>query len=168
MLTVLPGSWTEALAPAWDLVTGACAQLPERQLVWLAGADYDALQTKGPAAGVTVIHEDWTIERLMVASDLVITKGSRTTLAELTALGVRSLSLSYGINPADDRRAPHYPGNRMLPAAELTAASLSDAIAEALAGAGLPVVADEGECAAQRIARRLLASVPERLASSLE
>lgn len=99
IITVMPGSWTEARAPLAERLFEAYDRLRgEKHLVWLAGADAKILSHPG----VTVKESDWQIDRLMVASDLVITKCNRMTVRELAALGIRTLSVSYGLNPPDE------------------------------------------------------------------
>ena len=72
-----PGAWSERQVPIADIVLEAWRQLPgaPKQVIWIAGRDYDALRTRmSRHTDVLVLREDWTIERLMVASDVLITK----------------------------------------------------------------------------------------------
>src|SRR5262249_3827149 len=88
VVSVFPGSWTRAAAPILDAVLAAFDALRARtkHLIWLAGADVELIRRRTKGHGdVLVIGTDWKIDRLMAASDLAITKGSRTTIRELAA-----------------------------------------------------------------------------------
>jgi hypothetical protein len=105
-VSVIPGSWAnEQRAPVFDLLTSAFLRLEREQklLCWVAGSDYSALQerTKG-MCDVRILKAHWPTEQLIVASDLVVTKGNRGSIMEISELGVPSISLSYGQNPIDD------------------------------------------------------------------
>jgi UDP-N-acetylglucosamine:LPS N-acetylglucosamine transferase len=105
LISCMPGSWSEAACPIADLLVGAFDLISQQKkhLVWLAGNDYDRLSRKyGDRSDLTIKQEDWTIDRLMVASDIVITKSNRVTLRELNVLGVPSIALSHGVNWPDD------------------------------------------------------------------
>ncbi len=129
VIGVMPGSWTEARAPLAERLLRA---LPSGdQLVWLAGSD--ALLLKQMTSGrprTTVLEHVWEIDRLMCACDLVVTKCNRMTVRELAALGIRTLSVSYGRNAADERSIAGLRNNRTLQPRQLTATALRRAMAE--------------------------------------
>jgi len=132
IVTVMPGSWTEEMAPTFDLLLPAfdALQRPKKHLIWVAGLDYALLSRRLKLRrDITVIEADWKIDRLMVASDLVITKVNRRTLVELAVLGIRSLSISYKLNPIDDIRASALSSNRTVAAAEFKPAHLARILA---------------------------------------
>jgi hypothetical protein len=109
VVSVLPGSWTEQRAPIFDLLVAAFHRLEraEKLLYWVAGDDFSALG--GRARGmpdVLVLKKHWPLEQLIVATDLVITKGNRVTVTEAAQLGVPSISLSHGLNPVEDFIVP--------------------------------------------------------------
>ncbi len=136
VIAVLPGSWTEEKAPIHDLVMPAYDQLDaaEKRLIWVAGQDHEALRKQtGGRAGVRIIESDWTIERLMVASDLAITKATRKTARELDFLGIPSIAISHGNNPIDEKRVGLFPLCQMVRAEETTPELLAGRISEALA-----------------------------------
>ena len=117
VITVLPGSWTEARVPAADLVLAAFRRIraPGKKLIWLAGADFDLIQEKvSENEEVIVKTQDWKIDRLMIASDVAVAKSNRKTLIELAALGVPSVSISHGSNPFDEKRARSLPNCRVV------------------------------------------------------
>lgn len=123
IITVLPGSWTEAMAPCFDPVMAAFDSLkqPSKHLVWLAGTDEHLLKQRVSGRNnITVLGADWQIDRLMVASDLAITKANRMTVIELAALGIRTLSLSHGLNPVDERCVAGLRSNETIDVADLT------------------------------------------------
>jgi UDP-N-acetylglucosamine:LPS N-acetylglucosamine transferase len=127
VILVMPGGAsisTEDKAPICDLVLDAFDLLPfpSKYLIWVVnGADFDRLnqRTKGRTDIISRRpHTD--IERTMIASDVAITKASRMTCLELHALGIPSISISYGLNPIDDYRVPRIRSNRALRASALT------------------------------------------------
>jgi hypothetical protein len=115
VVTVLPGGWAnEQRAPLLDLLLPAFQALPQarRLLSWVAGDDFEYLsdRTKG-MHDVLVLKKAWPIEQLMVASDLIVTKGNRITIMEASALGLPSISLSNGQNPVEDFIVPRIKSN---------------------------------------------------------
>jgi UDP-N-acetylglucosamine:LPS N-acetylglucosamine transferase len=131
-VAVMPGSWTEGVAPIADMVLAAFARVPApKHLVWIAGADHALISGRVRGrSDATVLESHWPIDSLMVASDIVITKVNRRTLVELAMLGIRSLSISYGLNPIDEARAATLPGNRTVPAQAFRPEMLGEALAE--------------------------------------
>lgn len=105
VISVLPGSWTESVAPILDVVIEAfdLLEFPSKKLIWVAGQDHDEIEARlGSRDEVRVIERDWQIDRIMAASDTVITKANRMTCLELHAMGVPSVALSPRINRIDD------------------------------------------------------------------
>lgn len=116
VLLCLPGSWTERAFPIAELVAAAWEKLPypRKRLLWLAPADQAEVRDRlGKQPGVSVLAADWQLDRLIVASDAVITKGTRKTLYQVAALGAPSLSISDGLNWPDDVVAAHLPSNTL-------------------------------------------------------
>jgi UDP-N-acetylglucosamine:LPS N-acetylglucosamine transferase len=138
VICVAPGSWTEKQAPLVELVAAAFDDLPApRQLVWIAGADQETIAARFQGRpDVQVLSEDWQIDRLMVASDAAITRCTRKTLHELEALGVPSVSVCYGHNPIDERRAAKLSMTRVISPQESLAAALHERLS-APAGPGV-------------------------------
>lgn len=137
IIACMPGSWTEEQAPICDLLAGAfdALPLPTKRLVWIAGRDYELISRRfAGRPEVAVKQEDWHIGRLMVASDLVITKTTRSTIRELGALGIPSISLSHGLNWPDDVVANSISSNTALDARNADKETLARAIAERIAG----------------------------------
>jgi len=97
VIAVLPGSWTEEMAPIREQVERSFAALRPvpKHLVWQDPGTYDPQP-----------------DRLMVAADLAITKCNRITVYELASLGIRTLSIRHGGNPADERAIAGLPCNR--------------------------------------------------------
>jgi UDP-N-acetylglucosamine:LPS N-acetylglucosamine transferase len=135
VIAVLPGSWTEEKAPIFSLVVAAFDLIPEpsKRLLWIAGEDYPMLENQAADRTDIVIQKrEWQMDRLMVASDVAVTKATRKTSMELAALGVPSISLSHGLNRIDDIRVEHIPTNSALQAREIDAAGLAATIAKVL------------------------------------
>jgi hypothetical protein len=109
VIAVLPGGYaTEEKAPITDLVLRSFDLLDRatKRLIWVAGSDAPDLRAKTASRDdIHVIERDWQIDRLMVASDVAITKANRKTVLELESLGIPSVALSAGLNPIDDVRA---------------------------------------------------------------
>ncbi|MCS7264886.1 MAG: hypothetical protein NZ805_08655 [Armatimonadetes bacterium] len=105
VISVFPGVCSETIAPAFQLVLEAFDILPfqKKMLIWIGGSDTTRLQKRvSNRADVLVKKSDWQIDRLMVATDLAITKANYTTVLELDALGVPSIALLHGHNPIDE------------------------------------------------------------------
>jgi hypothetical protein len=136
-----PGNYTEAHVPTAELLVSAWDALPcpGKRLIWLAWRDYDSLLTRfAGRPDILVLKEDWAIDRLMAASDLVITKGNRTTVCEAASLGVPSISISAGANWPDDVAIARVRSNTALRAGSLNAAALAQLMAERIAGGWTP------------------------------
>jgi hypothetical protein len=111
VISVIPGAWaTETRAPLAQILAPAFELLndPNKRLVWVAGDDFALVsdQLRGKP-NVTVLRTCWPTDRLIVASDLVITKTNRGSIMEAASLGVRTLSITYGMNPIDELLARH-------------------------------------------------------------
>lgn len=108
LVSVLPGTYsTEARAPLAELLLPAFDLLDqaEKHLVWVAGADADLLRAR--TAGDPRIHVlpyEPQIDRVMVASDVAVTKANRKTVLELEGLGIPQVAICYGHNPIDEQR----------------------------------------------------------------
>ncbi len=165
VILVIPGGWaTEAKEPIYDLLVPAFNMLkvPGKLLVWMAGADYEMLQEHLEGrADVIVKERDWQIDRLMVASNLAITKANRVTLRELAALGIPSISISHGHNRIDDVLIERIPTNMPLDARTANPRMLTAAMLEVIREAeGNPVTeplptSPPGSEGAMRAAQRL-------------
>src|ERR1035438_8260313 len=139
-----PGGYEEARVPMADLLVAAWNALPHpsKRLIWLAWRDHESLRARfSGQPDILVLKEDWAIDRLMVASDLVITKGNRTTVCEAASLGVPSISISVGVNWPDDVAIARVRSNSALHARDVDAAALAQLMAERIAGGWTP----EGE-----------------------
>jgi UDP-N-acetylglucosamine:LPS N-acetylglucosamine transferase len=141
VITVLPGSWTEEKAPLFELVAAAFDLVPgqAKTLLWIAGEDYALLEHQAQnRPGILIRKQDWNIDRLMVATDVAITKATRQTAMELAALGVPSVSLSHGLNRIDDIRVNQIASNTALQAAEVDPHALAATLAALLKSAADP------------------------------
>lgn len=136
LILVLPGSPAEIATPIGLLVLSAFDMmvLPKRRLVWLGGRDKVVLERLANGrSNVTILDTDWNVERWMVASDVVITKGTYNISLELGALGVPSISLSHGDNHIDDLFAQRSRTNVFKWAGDLTPNQLATEIEMCLA-----------------------------------
>ncbi len=135
VLSVLPGGWaTEQRAPIADLLLPAFdgLKIPNKILVWVAGDDFERLTSSAAAHNVLILKKIWPIEQLMVASDLVITKGNRTTIMEAAKLGIPSISLSHGLNEVEDFILPRIGTNINLRVKGTTNAYLTKCVGDIL------------------------------------
>jgi hypothetical protein len=110
LISVVPGAWaTEARAPLLEMLVPAFEALPyaTKHLVWVAGDDTQAVCDGARSANISVLRTCWPTDRLLVASDLVVTKTNRGSIMEAASLGVRTLSVTYGLNPVDELLARH-------------------------------------------------------------
>lgn len=102
VLLVLHGTKGK-FAPILDLVEPAFDALKtaDKHVIWLADRDYGVIQKRlGKRQDVTVMETDWQIDRLMVASDLVISKATHNTALELLMLGIPSISILWRTSPS--------------------------------------------------------------------
>lgn len=118
VLLVCPGgSVTEQQASIAPVVTEAYSQLPgdAKRMYWITDRDYDHVRRlTGSVPGVTVLRFSHEIDKLMAASSVVVTKGTRVTIVETASIGVPSLTLSFGLNPMDDLLASLVKSNTQL------------------------------------------------------
>jgi hypothetical protein len=133
---VPPGRRIERVAPVFDAVLDAFLLLPSapKRLVWLAGEDAEVLRiaTRG-LQDVIVKENEQPFDRLMVASDLAITKGNRNIVMELAVLGIPTISITHHLNRIDDFRTPQIDTNKTVPFEDLDAARLCKLMQENLA-----------------------------------
>jgi hypothetical protein len=157
LISVIPGAWaTEQRAPLAELLLPAFQALeaPRKKLIWLAGRDTAALTERVRAVPeVTVLEGYSPVERLMMASDLVITKANRGTTIELASAGVPSLSVSYGLNPIDEMIIPRIRSNTALDARGIDSTYLRDVIAGILGKAPRPTPTPDDDYAPGGAAR---------------
>ncbi len=162
---VVPGDTPESVTPAADLVADAfhLAPIENKQLVWLAGPDFETLSSRfADDPRVLLLRDESALEPLTGAMDIAITKGGRnTTLLELGLLGVPAVVLSNGENSANDRKAQHLPhvAFRMLEQAD--AAWLAGRLGEAVGAVRRPVPLPLGlDVCAEEISAFLTSAAP--------
>jgi UDP-N-acetylglucosamine:LPS N-acetylglucosamine transferase len=100
-----PGAWVESVVPFAELLSTAWNLVPNspKRLIWIGGRDYQSLALRCRDDNtITVLKEDWQMDRLMAASDILITKANRMTVYEAAAMGVPSISISGLANWPDD------------------------------------------------------------------
>ena len=160
---VPPGRRVERVAPIMDEMIAAFDSLrvQNKLLIWLAGEDYSSLRRRKAVRGrqdIVVMRSDSPFDRLMVASDLAITKGNRNIVLELASLGVPSISITHGLNRIDDLRTSKIPTNLTVKADQLTTARLAEFMTQMIAsgrGRKRAKLRDGTLKAARRIANRL-------------
>jgi UDP-N-acetylglucosamine:LPS N-acetylglucosamine transferase len=130
------GMHSEARAPLFDLVLDAYDSLKagDKRLLWVAGEpDYSALVEKSrDRHDLMILKPHYNFTPTIMAADVVITKGNRLPLFECEALGIPSISISYGHNPIDDCRVSQIRTNIALRARGLDTFSLRDYMLKAL------------------------------------
>lgn len=162
LISCLSGTTYEASTPVIDLVIGAYDLLPfeNKRMIWVDEVNRAAILRKcGGRSDVLYKRVDWKLERVMVASDVVVNKGTRNILRELEALNIPSVSLSYGRNWPDDVLASKIPTNTALRASSVTPKSLSEILIQRIeshrsapSATGGPANTTDGlQAAAQRI-----------------
>jgi hypothetical protein len=132
---VLPGSPPEAREPIFDLVVSAFALInrsPKRML-WVGGKDYmDLYQRARGMRDIQVIEHTKQIDQLILASNIVITKGTYNLSREVMALGRPSISLTHHYNWVDDLFASRWTSNKPISVSGASAISLEQMITEAI------------------------------------
>jgi UDP-N-acetylglucosamine:LPS N-acetylglucosamine transferase len=136
VISVMPGGWaTEAKSPIYTLALSAFELLLDQdiQVLWMAGNDFETVRTElALYPNIQVRPYDPVIERVMVASDIAITKANRVTVQELDFLGIPSISLSDRANSVGDLLISKISSVLQLVQAELTAQQLADHIKSAM------------------------------------
>ncbi len=130
---------SEARAPLFDLVLGAydSLEVADKRLLWVVGEpDYSLLaESSQHRRDVMILKPHYNFTPTIMAADLVITKGNRLPLLECEALGIPSISISYGHNAIDNGRVSHIRTNIALRARGLDTFSLRDYMVKALSRA---------------------------------
>lgn len=142
VILVAPGGaamHSEARAPIFDLVLGAYDLLDagNKRLLWVTGdPDYNSLIEKSrDRHDLMILKPHYNFTSTIMAADVVITKGNRLPLFECEALGIPSISISYGHNPVDDYRVSHIRTNIALRARGLNKLALRDYMVKSLSRA---------------------------------
>lgn len=128
-----PGSWSEAQVPLIDLLPNAFELITHgpKRLIWVAGREYEFVKRMlGHADGVTILKEEPRLDRLLAASDVLITKANRMTVYEAAALGLPSISISCLVNWPDDVAVASVESNVALQRAAVTPEVLCKTIME--------------------------------------
>jgi UDP-N-acetylglucosamine:LPS N-acetylglucosamine transferase len=155
-----PGAWLESQVPLADLLSAAWGLLPPvpRRLIWLAGPDHQTLATRfKERLDIVVVKDDLKIDRLMVASDVLITKANRMTVYEAASIGLPSISISNLVNWPDDVAVSSVESNRPVSGDSTTPDTLARLILELANSRPVPAVKLSGGVAgaATRIAARI-------------
>jgi len=138
-----PGIWSESQVPLVELLHRAWQQLPfaSKRLIWIAGRDYQRLSfILRKQVDVTILERDLKLDRMMVASDLLITKANRTTVFEAAAIGLPSISISNQDNWPDDVAVADVHSNTALSKGSLDPETLSQIIQERILTKPKPAV----------------------------
>ena len=167
IILVVPGgasTSTEERAPLFQLVSSAVDLVQERDklILWVADAEEQRRLRMNSGRLSFPVHfksPHLDIDSTIVASNLGITKANRITCHEFSALGVPSISISYGLNPIDDYRVSLMRNNKYLRARGLTPQILAGEIERALRAGTCQNSLSPNETGAGRIAaaRELLA-----------
>jgi UDP-N-acetylglucosamine:LPS N-acetylglucosamine transferase len=163
VILVIPGGSEiehEDRSPICDLVVSAHDRLeaPTKCLIWIAdGRDYELLSERTKhRRDIMIQRPDPGVYVKMMACDLGITKGNRETSFELAALGIPSISLSFGKNPIDDYRVAHIPTNRAVRARGIDSVQLKELMVQGIARGCIPVRLDLISRGRRATAERLL------------
>jgi hypothetical protein len=156
VITVMgSGGLPEAKSPLADPVGAAFANMiGPKHLIWIAGADADALRLRFAGRQDITVHAFFDpIEQILAASDLVITKGTRGATLDCVAVGVPSLSISFGTNPIDDLLVPRIRSNTSLQGRAIDAFILLRAIERILQN---PPLVDRAEIVTPDVVAKVL------------
>jgi hypothetical protein len=139
LITVLPGSPLESREPILDLVVSAFRglALKPKRLIWLAGNDYAHIRSRLRDVEDTYVLESLdNLDQIILASSVILTKGTYNTSREVMALGKASISLSHRYNWVDDIFARRWPNNRALFAAKTNGWHLTKLLEEMIERSG--------------------------------
>ena len=117
---------------AYDLL-----DVGDKRLLWVAGdPDYSSLvEMSRDRHDLIILKPHYNFTPTIMAADAVITKANRLPLFECEALGIPSISISYGHNPVDDYRVSHIRTNIALRARGLSKLTLRDYMVKSLSRA---------------------------------
>lgn len=139
VVLVSPGgnrSHSEDVTPLRDVMLDAWEMLPmaERLLLWVADEQEEERLLRTPRARsiITIIRPQADFMSLLEVCDLLITKANRITTLEADGAGIPSLSISFGVNPVDDRRLASISNNVSLSIEHLTRQELSSQLLRGL------------------------------------
>jgi len=160
MVLVLPGSPSEEREPIFELVTSAFYQLrvASKKLLWVAGDDYTRILARcNGLRDVEVIASSSDIDRLILACDVVINKGTYNITRESMALGKPSLSLTHSFNAVDDLYAARWPNSKSVRVTTTNGKHLAKMIEQAMRNQRYikPEYSLLEGCGATEVARRL-------------
>lgn len=129
-----PGRRTEDVMPIFDIVEPAFRAIgtPDKRLFWLTEDDPVLSERAAGNSDIVIQGPDQPFDRLMVASDVGITKGNRSIVFELSALAVPSISFTDQWNGIDDFRTARIPTNSVLPLYRTSAARFRNELVGAL------------------------------------
>jgi UDP-N-acetylglucosamine:LPS N-acetylglucosamine transferase len=140
-----PGAWNESQVPLADLLSSAWNLMLEcpKRLIWIGGRDQEALAVRfRQDSSVTVLKEDWRIDRLMAASDMLITKANRMTVYEAAAIGLPSISISSFVNWPDDVAVAHVESNTPISKDSISPGGLAKLILDKVRSKVVPATED--------------------------
>ena len=135
VIVVLPGSPPEEREPICELVVSAFRALsaPHKALIWIAGPDYDVIaKCLAEVDGARVVGFTQDVDAFLLASDIVITKGTYNISREAMAVGRPSISLSHCQNWVDDLYARRWASNYWLDCRETSSTMLTTRIEHAI------------------------------------
>lgn len=155
IIAVVPGgAASEREMPIADVVISAFLAIGgmDKRLIWISDKDYVLMCGKlAGLKGASAMEFIQPVERIIAMADVVITKGTRGITYDAAAVGVPTISISFGRNPIDDVIVPRIPTNISLNGKAVTAEILVGYIRAAAAG-GIPRSDDIPSGRAARIA----------------
>jgi predicted glycosyltransferase len=105
-ILVMPGSHPERQSNICTLIVNAFKELQsegKNKITWVAGTNYAVVSRQTPKTDEWgVVRYSPETEKWMVASDLLITKGTYNITREAEILRVPSVAITHGVNPVDD------------------------------------------------------------------
>ncbi|SDF01557.1 hypothetical protein [Terriglobus roseus] len=117
LILVLPGSPPEDREPIAQLILDAfdCLPEPQKALVWVSPRDIEKVTASaGPRRNVHVMSKVSNLDDVIIASNLVITKGTYNLTNEIQLLGRPSIALTHRYNPIDDYFVRHSPQGHLV------------------------------------------------------
>lgn len=131
---IISGGWAnEERAPVGHLMLDAFACLPrvDKRMIWLGQISGRLAERVSRMPGVEVLPFAKHIDKIMVASDVILTKGTHAATLEAASLGIPSVSLSLRQNPVDEILVPRVRTNTHLHALATSPDMLVQKIADA-------------------------------------
>jgi UDP-N-acetylglucosamine:LPS N-acetylglucosamine transferase len=136
ILVATGGFSSEAKAPAAHAIFDAISRVRSGKAtytIWIAGKDTELVtELCASRSDIRVLRYSNEMDRVLAASDIVITKANRGTVMEAANMGRPTISITFGHNPIDDMLVTRLASNVTLNARATDSAVIASSIERVL------------------------------------